>query len=53
MRGAPRPRIKEKALQLGKLQGLQAALEVWVFGGGTAAEKVKVFCRRWITPALP
>jgi len=43
----------EKAPQLGKLRGLKAALEVWVFGGGTAAEKVKVFCLRWITPAMP
>ena len=36
----------EKAPQLGKLRGLKAALEVWVFGGGTAAEKILLFCLR-------
>ena len=34
----------EKAPQLGKLRGLKAALEVWVFGGGTAAEKILLNC---------
>jgi len=37
----------EKAPQLGKLRGLKAALEVWVFGGGTAAEKIGFLFGGW------